>query len=175
MGVTFFPDSTGLLGNLRYFKVVCLYLRWLKSFNCPHFSRMPIEKASVFPGPLSTGEHQDSGSCRVKAGGHLTLSSAAWRVIQRRKSGLFLERHSRISRHTMKGQRHKLQQGKFGLNIRKKSFTVRAVKDWHRLPREAVGSPSLEMFKFQLVGPWAACCNFEVSLVLSWVISRGPL
>ena len=67
-GGDFLPDSTGLLGNLRYFEMVFLYLGWLKSFRCPHFSSVSIGEASAFPGPLSTREHRDSGSCRVKTG-----------------------------------------------------------------------------------------------------------
>lgn len=39
-------------------------------------------------------------------------------------------------------------------NIRKNFFTVRAVRPWNRLTREAVGSPSLEILKTRLVvGP----------------------
>ncbi|KFQ98837.1 hypothetical protein N306_07965, partial [Opisthocomus hoazin] len=44
----------------------------------------------------------------------------------------------------------KLKGGRFRLDIRKKFFTVRVVSHWHRLPREAVAAPSLEVFKARL-------------------------
>ncbi|KFV04479.1 hypothetical protein N339_12581, partial [Pterocles gutturalis] len=43
-----------------------------------------------------------------------------------------------------------LKEGRFRLGIRKKLFTVRVVRHWNRLPREAVDAPSLEMFKARL-------------------------
>ena len=38
------------------------------------------------------------------------------------------------------------------LGVRKKVFTIRAVKHWHRLPREVVDAPPLEMVKVRLDG-----------------------
>ncbi|KFM11478.1 hypothetical protein AS27_06466, partial [Aptenodytes forsteri] len=46
----------------------------------------------------------------------------------------------------------KLKEGRFRLDIRKKFFTLRVVKHWHRLPREAVDAPSLETFQVRLDG-----------------------
>ncbi|KFR15546.1 hypothetical protein N306_15368, partial [Opisthocomus hoazin] len=38
------------------------------------------------------------------------------------------------------------------LDIRKKFFTMKVVRHWHRLPIEAVDAPSLEAFKARLDG-----------------------
>ena len=40
-----------------------------------------------------------------------------------------------------------LHQGRFRLDIKKKLFSARAGLQWHRLPREVVQSPSLEVLK----------------------------
>ncbi|KFW83821.1 hypothetical protein N305_13095, partial [Manacus vitellinus] len=41
-------------------------------------------------------------------------------------------------------------EGRFRLDIRKKFFTVRVLRHWHRLPKEVVDA--LEMFKARLDG-----------------------
>ncbi|KFP69203.1 hypothetical protein N310_01657, partial [Acanthisitta chloris] len=45
-----------------------------------------------------------------------------------------------------------LTESRFRLDIRKKLFSVRVVRHWHRLPREAVDAPSLEVFNAGLDG-----------------------
>ncbi|KFR15110.1 hypothetical protein N306_04253, partial [Opisthocomus hoazin] len=44
----------------------------------------------------------------------------------------------------------KLKEGRFRFDIRKKFFTMRVVRHWTRLPREAVAAPSLAVFKARL-------------------------
>jgi len=47
-----------------------------------------------------------------------------------------------------RGNGHKHR--KFRLNTRKNFFTLRVTEPWHRMPRDAVESPSLEVFKTHL-------------------------
>ncbi|KFO80276.1 hypothetical protein N303_02052, partial [Cuculus canorus] len=42
---------------------------------------------------------------------------------------------------------YKLERGRFRQDIRGNFFTLRVVRHWNRLPREAVDAPSLEVFK----------------------------
>ncbi|KFV42446.1 hypothetical protein N341_03892, partial [Tyto alba] len=46
----------------------------------------------------------------------------------------------------------KLKEGRFRLDLRKKFLTVRVMRHWNRVPREAVAAPSLEVLKARLDG-----------------------
>ena len=63
-----------------------------------------------------------------------------------------------------RGNRHKLKQRKLQLNVRKNFFPLRVTEPWPRLPREAVESPSLEIFQPRLA---AVLCS------LLWVTLLG--
>jgi len=49
-----------------------------------------------------------------------------------------------------RGNGHKLKQRKFQLNMRKNFLPLKVTEPWHKLPREVVESPSLEIFKTPL-------------------------
>ena len=64
-----------------------------------------------------------------------------------------------------RGNGFKLKERRFRLGVRKKLFTERAVRQWHRLLREAVDAPSLEVLKARSDGALGS---------LSWWVANMP-
>jgi len=72
-------------------------------------------------------------------------------VYKKAGQGLF----TRACSDRTRGNGFELKEGRFRLDRRKKSFTMMVVRYWKRLPREAVGAPSLAVFKARLDGVWS--------------------
>jgi len=75
---------------------------------------------------------------------------------------------SRVSRacsDRTQGSGFKLKEGRFRLDIRKKFFTMRMVKHWHRFPGEVVDATSLETFKVRLDGALSNLIKLKMSLL----------
>ena len=66
-----------------------------------------------------------------------------------------------------RGNGSKPKEGRFRLDIGKKLFTMRVVKHWPRLPREAVAAPSLAGFKARLDGALSTLGWWEMSLLMA--------
>jgi len=77
--------------------------------------------------------------------------------------GLF----TRVCSDGTRGNSCKLKEGRFRLDIRKKFFTMRVVRHWNRLPREAVVAPSLEVFKAMLDGTLSSLVYWKMSLLMA--------
>jgi len=58
----------------------------------------------------------------------------------------------------------KLKEGRFSLDVRKKFFTLRVVRPWHRLLGEVVDAPSLEVVVVRLSGTLSNLVWWKVSL-----------
>ena len=76
------------------------------------------------------------------------FKEALKRAYKRDEEGLSI----RACRDRTRGNGFKLTESGLRLAMRKKFFPVRMVRPWHRLPREAVGAPSLEVSKASLEG-----------------------
>jgi len=66
-----------------------------------------------------------------------------------------------------RGNGFKLKESRFRFDIRKKFFTMRVVKHWHRLSRQAVDAPSLELFKARLDGALSTLVWWKGSLPMA--------
>jgi len=64
-----------------------------------------------------------------------------------------------------RGKGFKLKEGRFRLHTENKFFTMRVVRPWPRLPREAVDAPSLGTFKARLDEALSNLIQLKMSLL----------
>jgi len=69
-----------------------------------------------------------------------------------------------------RGDAFKLNEGRLTVDVRKKFFTMRVVRHWYGLPREAVAAPSLAVFKARLDGALSNLVWWKVSLSMAGVL-----
>jgi len=77
--------------------------------------------------------------------------------------GLF----TRVWSDRTRGHCFKLKDSRFSLDLRKKFSTMRVVRNWNRLPREAVAALSLEVSKARLGGALSNLVQWKVSLPMA--------
>jgi len=90
---------------------------------------------------------------------------------KRAGEGLF----ARAWRDRTRGNGFKLKERRFRLDIRRKFFTLRVVRPWQGLPREAVTALSLAVFKARLDGALSNLVWWKVSLPLVGRLELGGL
>ena len=76
---------------------------------------------------------------------------------------------SRVHGDRTRGNSFKLKEGRFRLDTRRKSFTVRVMRHCNRLPRDVVDALSLEAFKARL--DQAAQINEQIYLCIHLFIA----
>jgi len=74
-----------------------------------------------------------------------------------------------------RGNGFNLKEGRFRLDKRKKFFTMKVVRPWPRLPREAVAASSPAVLKARLDGTWSTLGWWKMSLPMAVKLERGDL
>lgn len=131
--------------------------------HCWRFLR-PSQETIVGESVRVVGPHQNKDVDYLSCESNFQL----WRKLPTiKKTNLPLPR-SKQQKH--KGQQAQVATRVIPIRYTKKIFSVEAVQCWNRLAREAVESPSLEIFKVLLFCP---CCSFEHGV--KQMTSRGPI
>ena len=73
-----------------------------------------------------------------------------------------------------KGEKFKLKEGIFRLDVMEKLFIQRAVRHWYRLPGEVVDAPSLVVFKSGLNGALGTCSSMWQFCPWNWMGFKVP-
>ena len=95
----------------------------------------------------------------------LTKPGAGSYLTDHKKAGEGL--FTRVCSERTRGNGFQLKEGGFRLEIRKKFFSMRVVRPWHRLPGEAVVAPSLAVFKARSDGALGSLGWWKGSLPLT--------
>ena len=75
---------------------------------------------------------------------------ACYKLVRGDQQALGESRFPRALPGVTRNNGHKLAEGRFRLDIRKRYFTVRVARVWNQLPREVVLAPTLGVFKRRL-------------------------
>lgn len=86
------------------------------------------------------------GEGKTSGGPKRSLPVPAGRLLRRWSEAL----HTVVHDWRTRDNRWEMKEQRFLLHIRKTFFSIRIIRQWNRLPRKTVPSPSLEVFKIKL-------------------------
>ena len=81
--------------------------------------------------------------------------------------------HRSIDKGRTRGNGFKLRERRFRLDIEGNFFTKRAVRCWHRLPREVVDALALEVFKARLDGALGSLAKYYMRRLVALHVAGG--